>query len=71
MNILIVSQGMIVMCPFFDDIEKLTNFKYTLPCVTRIGKEVSHHILFIFTVCVHILYLVTEVKFTGHFFFKF
>ena len=31
---------MIVMCPFFDDIEKLTNFKYTLPCVTRIGKEV-------------------------------
>ena len=29
------------MCPFFDDIEKLTNFKYTLPCVTRIGMEVS------------------------------
>ena len=28
---------MIVMCPFFDDLEKLTNFKYTYPCVSRIG----------------------------------
>jgi hypothetical protein len=32
-------QGMIVMCPFFDNVEQLTNFKYTLPCVTRIGKN--------------------------------
>ena len=32
-------QGMIVMCPFFDNIEQLTNFKYTLPCVTRIGEK--------------------------------
>jgi hypothetical protein len=31
-------QGMIVMCPFFDNVEQLTNFKYTLPCVTRIGE---------------------------------
>ena len=28
---------MIVMCPFFDDLDKLTNFKYTFPCVSRIG----------------------------------
>ena len=25
------------MCPFFDDLDKLTNFKYTFPCVSRIG----------------------------------
>ena len=31
------SQGMIIMCPFFDDIQKLTNFQYTMPCVMRIG----------------------------------
>jgi hypothetical protein len=37
------------MCPFFDDIEKLTNFKYTLPCVTRIGMEVSFLFLYFFT----------------------
>lgn len=55
------------MCPFFDDIEKLTNFKYTLPCVTRIGKKVSFHIIFICTVYVFILYSIAEVK---HFFFK-
>lgn len=29
---------MIIMCPFFDDVKNLTNFQYTWPCVTRIGK---------------------------------
>jgi hypothetical protein len=33
----IIALGMITMCPFFDDLQKLTNFHYTTPCVLRIG----------------------------------
>ena len=40
-SILIITfQGMIVMCPFFDDLSKLTNFEYTTPCVLRIGNVI-------------------------------
>ena len=57
------------MCPFFDDIEKLTNFKYTLPCVTRIGKKVLPLVIFIFTEH-FILYSIAKLKHNGTFLFQ-
>ncbi len=38
----IIALGMITMCPFFDDLQKLTNFQYTTPCVARIGDQLPH-----------------------------
>ena len=32
----IITIGMIIMCPIFDDVYKLYNFQYTAPCVMRI-----------------------------------
>lgn len=29
-------QGMLVMCPFFDDLNALSTYKYTMPCIIRI-----------------------------------
>jgi hypothetical protein len=34
---LCLSQGMIVMCPFFDDVGALMKYEYTSGCVFRIG----------------------------------
>jgi len=31
-----ITLGMLVMCPFFDDLNKLSTFQYTTPCVIRI-----------------------------------
>lgn len=31
-----IALGMLIMCPFFDDVTKLSNFEYTVPCVLRI-----------------------------------
>ena len=30
-------QGMLFMCPFFDDLTALVNYQYTVPCIIRIG----------------------------------
>lgn len=31
-----LGQGMLLMCPFFDDLNALSTYKYTTPCVIRI-----------------------------------
>jgi hypothetical protein len=31
-------QGMLIMCPFFDDLTALAAFEYKTPCVIRIGE---------------------------------
>lgn len=31
-------QGMLIMCPFFDDLKAFREFEYTTPCVIRICK---------------------------------
>jgi len=32
----VIALGMLIMCPFFDDVQALWNFQYTTPCVMRI-----------------------------------
>ncbi len=32
-----ISFGMLVMCPFFDDVDELRAFEFTAPCLLRIG----------------------------------
>jgi hypothetical protein len=32
------AQGMLIMCPFFDDLTALAAFEYKTPCVIRIGE---------------------------------
>ena len=37
----ILSQGMLIMCPFFDDVGALVKHEYTPGCVFRIGNFIS------------------------------
>ena len=34
----IIAFGMIVMCPFFDDVKRLSKFEYSTPLLLRIGE---------------------------------
>jgi len=36
-----IALGMLIMCPFFDDLSKFADFVYTPQCVTRIGEMVT------------------------------
>ena len=33
-----ITLGMLIMCPFFDDLTALAAFEYKAPCVIRIGE---------------------------------
>jgi len=33
----LISIGMLIMCPFFDDVQALVKYQYTWPCVVRIA----------------------------------
>jgi solute carrier family 35 protein E3 len=36
-----IALGMLIMCPFFDDLTKFADFVYTPQCVTRIGEIIA------------------------------
>ena len=39
LTVIVTVKGMLIMCPFFDDVGALVNHEYTEGCVFRIGEE--------------------------------